>query len=476
VPETLIASTTQPRSSRPGTQARRLGWLDALRGIAALCVVFEHVNAHELRGARPAIVPWFSPGLYGVMVFFLVSGYIVPASLERRGSVRGFWVGRLFRLYPLWLVAVALKIALYQFHVGAVPGDAMDHPGVAALAHAVMLQDLLGVSSIVNVFWTLSYEMVFYLLLTLLFVVRLHRNCAGFAVGFAVIGLVFGGVLPEAGLSQGPLGVKTVVVVVAVAMVAGLAGVVSGHSQSRFAGAALIGGMAILLLLFNGRVRAWEGCTILAAMFTGAVAYRAERRQVGWAKALAAATAVCGLALAGGIWHIAERNSGYQMLLYQRQWGFSILLAGATFAVGMAWRHRRIPSALAWLGAVSYSVYLLHPLLLALFLHLPWADSTAGLINQVALTSAFVAALLGFCWVTYRLVESPMQRAGWRIAAWLDARLGPDMASPGSTCHAARASTRPGVSGSKTRPAGPAQRASAASSPAQSTPPMTAAS
>jgi peptidoglycan/LPS O-acetylase OafA/YrhL len=37
---------------------------------------------------------------YGVFVFFLVSGYIVPASLERKGSVHGFWVSRVFRLYP----------------------------------------------------------------------------------------------------------------------------------------------------------------------------------------------------------------------------------------------------------------------------------------------------------------------------------------------------------------------------------------
>jgi peptidoglycan/LPS O-acetylase OafA/YrhL len=33
-------------------------------------------------------------------VFFLVSGYIMASSLERKGSVRGSWVSRVFRLYP----------------------------------------------------------------------------------------------------------------------------------------------------------------------------------------------------------------------------------------------------------------------------------------------------------------------------------------------------------------------------------------
>jgi peptidoglycan/LPS O-acetylase OafA/YrhL len=43
------------------------------------------------------MLQWFDPGTYGVMVFFLVSGYIILASLERSGSVRRFWVSRLFR-------------------------------------------------------------------------------------------------------------------------------------------------------------------------------------------------------------------------------------------------------------------------------------------------------------------------------------------------------------------------------------------
>jgi len=409
-----------------GACDRRLGWLDALRGVAALSVVFEHVNAYELRGARPAIVPWLSPGLYGVMVFFLVSGYIVPASLERRGSVRGFWVSRLFRLYPLWLIAVVLKIALYHLRLTGLPPGTMDHPGVTALAHTLMLQDLLGVFSIVNVLWTLSYEMVFYLLLTLFFVVRVHRESARFALGFAVIGVVFGGLLPEVGLSR-VFGLKAVIAVATVVVIVGLAGVASGHSTLRAVGAAAIGGTAVVLLLFNGRMRAWEGCAILAAMFTGTVLYRAERRQTSWASALGAAAAVCVLVLSSGLWHVAERNTGYKMLLYQRQWVFSTLLAAATFALGMAWRNHRIPVVLAWLGGVSYSVYLLHPLLLAVLVHLPWTGAKQGLVTQVGLTAAFMTVLLGGCWVTYRLVEAPMQRTGRSIAVRLDARLGPDL-------------------------------------------------
>jgi peptidoglycan/LPS O-acetylase OafA/YrhL len=44
-------------------------------------------------------------------VFFLVSGYIVPASLEHKGDVRSIWVNRVFRLYPRPPAAVARGLA-----------------------------------------------------------------------------------------------------------------------------------------------------------------------------------------------------------------------------------------------------------------------------------------------------------------------------------------------------------------------------
>jgi hypothetical protein len=52
-------------------------------------VVFDHLTYSVLQPVRDSVYHWFDPGQYGVFVFFLVSGYIVPASLERRGSVRG---------------------------------------------------------------------------------------------------------------------------------------------------------------------------------------------------------------------------------------------------------------------------------------------------------------------------------------------------------------------------------------------------
>ena len=80
--------------------------------MAALAVVFDHLSYYVLQHVRTIVYQWFDPGNYGVFVFFIISGYIVPASLERKGSVRTFWVSRVFRLYPLYLLAVGIAVAL----------------------------------------------------------------------------------------------------------------------------------------------------------------------------------------------------------------------------------------------------------------------------------------------------------------------------------------------------------------------------
>ena len=107
-PAQLVTEPTPPESVPAAAKGRRLAWLDALRGFAALCVVFDHMSTLVLQHVRSDVYVWFNGGQYGVFVFFLVSGYIIPASLERKGSVRGFWVSRAFRLYPLYIVGIAV--------------------------------------------------------------------------------------------------------------------------------------------------------------------------------------------------------------------------------------------------------------------------------------------------------------------------------------------------------------------------------
>jgi peptidoglycan/LPS O-acetylase OafA/YrhL len=407
-------------------EANRLAWLDVLRGWAALCVVFNHFGYFVPKSLNTAVYQFINPGDYGVFVFFIISGYIVPASLERRGSVRTFWVSRIFRLYPLYLLAVAAAVTLWAVHVGSLRGEGK-HPATSVLSQLLMMSNVLGGKNLPNVVWSLSYEMIFYLLLTALFTAHLHRRSSRYALAFGVAAVALGGVLPEAYFNHTLSGPRFVAFVADLVVLAGLALAVVLRGLPRRAGATVAAVAGLTLLAFNGSWLApWEALSILALMFTGTMLYRAERGQYPRRKAIVIAITVLVLAVAAGLWHYGGSLSGHAQVLWDRTYAMSVVLAGLTFAAGLFFRDLSWPRVLTWLGLISYSVYLLHPVLIEVYRHVPWTGRHHSLWPQLLVDALFLVVLITLCSLTYLFVERPMQDAGRRLARWFDARFGPD--------------------------------------------------
>jgi len=425
----------------------RLAWLDLLRGIAALFVVFDHLSYYVLQHVRAEMYHWFDPGNYGVFVFFIISGYIVPASLERKGSVRTFWVSRLFRLYPLYLLAVGIAVALYFMHFGSLRGEGSD-PEASLFSQLLMMSNVLGGQNLPNVVWSLSYEMVFYLLITALFIARVHKRSSWYALGFAVAAVAIGGLLPQAYFTHNLATPRLIALVADLAVLAGLAFAVVLRGMSRLLGAAMAAVVAVTLLAFNGGwIWPWEALSILALMFTGTMFYRAEQGQYPWPRAIAIGVGVFAMTITAGLWHShAWGMNAHAELLWERRWVSAFALAGLTFGAGLAFRHVRWPRALTWLGLISYSIYLLHPLLIESYHHFGWTRLHHPFWLQVLLAAGFGVVLIAVSSVTYLWVERPMQNVGRRVGWWLDARFGPDRVPdhvPASVAPALAGSTGP---------------------------------
>jgi peptidoglycan/LPS O-acetylase OafA/YrhL len=407
--------------SRTSQAPSRLAWLDALRGFAALCVVFDHGSTLLLRPVRDLLYQWFDFGQYGVFVFFLVSGYIVPASLERKGSVRSFWVSRAFRLYPMYAVALVGSAVAYQTGRGTINGAEHD-PFTSVASWLLMLPNVLTGPNVPNVTWTLSYEMVFYLLLAALFGWKIHTHSGGYALGCAIAAAALGGVLPLAALSDwtrhaghGPLLLDVTADAV---VIAGIALAMISRRLPGTIGATVAALAGLTLVTVNqGYPYPWSGFTILALMFTGTLIYRAERGQVSWPVAAWITGAVLALTIIAGLWHGAA---------YGQQWGAqwvtSIAGAAVTFGIGLAVKNRKIPRFVAWLGLISYSVYLLHPLIFNAYRTVRALHRTHAMGTQVLLMAAITAVIIALSGITYYLVERPMQRLGRRVAKYLEAR------------------------------------------------------
>jgi peptidoglycan/LPS O-acetylase OafA/YrhL len=372
----------------------RLAFLDVLRGIAALSVAFAHVARDTMPGFAAFDHDVVRIGQAGVVVFFLCSGFIIPASLERHGSLRAFWIGRFFRLVPLYWTALAAALLLASVGLYRLPGGFLDAPVSSTLSNLTMMQAFLGDPLAIKLSWTLAFELAFYLMVSGMFLARVHRRSVPLAV--LLLSLSLAAALVDAGRS-GTLSTLALVP----AAVAG-AGALIGLRPQRLVLAVVVAVLAVPLLRSNDYYLPWFSFTLFAAMFSGTAVHRWLHGDLPGrvaALVLTGAAAVSGLAC--------------RLAAHEPSFLPSFLLAYGVFGAALLLRHRRFPRPLVRLGVISYSVYLVHPLVGAM------ADRTLAsswMVRLPTLVGVLVASVL-VAGQTHRFIEQPMIRFGRRVAA-----------------------------------------------------------
>lgn len=155
---------------------RTITGVDFLRGAFSVMVVLAHATKHvrEIRGSEVLttssrlIYASLEQGLVWVMGFFVISGFCIQhstaSSLRATGKVnvaRYFWA-RITRIYPLYLIALALAIFALMFRA---PSAFPIEKTAIALS---MLQGLLGSLPTFENSWSLTNETFYYLVYGLL--------------------------------------------------------------------------------------------------------------------------------------------------------------------------------------------------------------------------------------------------------------------------------------------------------------------
>ena len=147
-------------------QNNRLDYLDVLRGVAALAVCVQHIFAYlyhesKLQLIKPYLyflisdmVDW---GRFGVVLFFLISGYITPISLKSDSSTNKFLTSRILRLYPAYWLALFLI-----FSSAAYLKPQVNFTLFQLFANSTMVPKLFHQDYMSGVFWTLFIEILFY--------------------------------------------------------------------------------------------------------------------------------------------------------------------------------------------------------------------------------------------------------------------------------------------------------------------------
>ena len=197
-------------SARTTPSHSRLLSVDVLRALAALAVVLHHIPRFADGLSSEMRLVLFLPlrlGALGVPLFLVLSGFCIhlraAAVLARGQEVRGdwgrFWRRRFFRLYPPYLAAIALSVAIYYVvdpRVYPKPEGISDLPR-DLIAHLLLIHNLFheycyGLGN--GVFWSLGLEEQLYGLYFVYLLMRRRWPSGRTLLAVCVVSLVWKGV------------------------------------------------------------------------------------------------------------------------------------------------------------------------------------------------------------------------------------------------------------------------------------------
>jgi peptidoglycan/LPS O-acetylase OafA/YrhL len=337
--------------------AKRLSNIDGLRAIAALSVFFQHWFGDMLRhsdSAKPLYQPVLSIvenidlGRFGVVLFFFISGFVVPFSIKGEMPLFRFAISRFFRLYPAMWVAVAALVILFWSQ-----GSPAELSTI--LANLTMVPVLFGKQWLSNIYWTLFVELVFYFLIAMLFWMRLMFSFR--AVFFFSLFLVISTMVPV--LLRAHFGIHVPVQYLGI------------HLSFLFCG--LLVRMAVTEKIDNAF---WA----IAFLFC---------------LQIAAIVAVADFSLA--------RDDGFVGLSLKPVL-VAYLLAAAVFILSVVSRRPQSPT-LSFIGQISYSIYLFH-WIAAQIIYLIFPP-TGNWLDILSIAISLVITLV-VSWAVYAGVEKPM--------------------------------------------------------------------
>jgi exopolysaccharide production protein ExoZ len=145
------------------TSTGRLHNLDYLRGLAAASIMVYHYTTWSV-GEHDASSFLGVVGIYGVSIFYVLSGLTLQHVYERKlvwttDNVASFYIKRIFRIFPLLILVTLLTIILSR-HLPSIEKIVLN---VTGLFSVYKIDSYIAVGA-----WSIGNELSFYLLFPLL--------------------------------------------------------------------------------------------------------------------------------------------------------------------------------------------------------------------------------------------------------------------------------------------------------------------
>jgi peptidoglycan/LPS O-acetylase OafA/YrhL len=403
-------------------ERQRVGWLDGMRALAVLAVVAYHEFPPHFSNGR-IVGGYARNGGLGVDVFFVLSGFLITGLLvdeweARRGiAFKAFYARRAARLLP------GLAVMLTLFGLYAIATDTGGQlvvggfRGLAAVFYVGNWVRAFGIDSLGNIshIWTLAIEEQFYLLWPPILFLLLRRGVRGrrLALWLAAMGLL-------SGAWRFGLWVAT-------------------HDGTRL-GFSLDTHCDGLLL----------GCALAVALRAGVLP---TGRAIALLRRVLAIVGAIGLVVVFE-WPSPERLGRHNAWVQLAEISFTALATTAILwelvSTSPGIVHRALSwGPLAWLGRISYGIYLFHPLVASILTPQKTGWSSGALVP------VHLGLGLGLATASWYLVEQPVlrRRRAARGAA-VPATIAPNVPTSLPAIIPVR-TAEPSDVGSQARPAGP---------------------
>jgi peptidoglycan/LPS O-acetylase OafA/YrhL len=379
------------RGFGPTMEQHRLAPIDALRGIAALCVAIMHFYYNlQLNVPFPAAGLLIQHFGYPVELFFLISAFTMMYTFDHNETNRVplfFLIKRYFRIAPLFYFCMFISFIIFTW---SNPGVPFPHNQTSLITNILLLFNLLPQTAIsmTPAGWTIGVEIIFYLLFPLIAVYAGRRWFIPILLlGFSALAYISRYQLPASGHLQEVTEVYFI-----------------NFCTLNFMPVFIAG-----ILLYN----VWK---YLCANIDVEV-----RRRIGsWCMyAFLAFTAV-----------ILSMIFPYQILHYIWAAAYMPLIMAALLNPNWFIVNRFT----TYLGKISYSVYLLHDLVIGVLLRLVALGLFSRIENPAIRSPLLVligfSALFPISALSYRFLEAPCNRfAVWLIGQIRNRRAQATMAS-----------------------------------------------
>lgn len=371
----------------PHSKMIRYHGLDHLRGVLALTVVFYHLFRWQELGLTMLVKrPLDLLGFYAVSTFYVISGAALYCVYRKRNIdvkfLKSFFIKRGFRIIPLFWFVTIVFLSFDDF------SKFTSDPYRVFLNFTLLFSWIAPAEYLSPGTWSIGNEWAFYTLFPVILI--LARSPARIAMIFLlslVVSVVFSELFFEGGRGVGSMWGAYV------------------HPLNQlvfFAGGIVVG--AALCSQFSG---------------DSDNAYLKNRKI--WVKGLGLVCTAIFFVISLNVVEVEAAKGGWKILLTLlcMGWCFS-----AGFLGGNSGRGGRI---LGWLGGISYSLYLIHPIVyqivwvggLRIVSKYPDLPTDAFwmkiIVCVVTLSGSLVAASL-----TYRFLEMPAMKLGKKFANFID--------------------------------------------------------